>query len=267
MGEVDRLVWAATTAVRVGSYHLGIRSSSNEVDRWVRETFAEHLVDDPEVPANYSLRIIPQPGEGIEELHVLYRGCAKVISARSPRRVVQTLLAHLAELDDRQRESDLVRLDAGAVIAEGRAAIIPASLRYKVPALHRRLEPHGLELVDALSVAVDPHSGALVLPPCRLVADGTHAVAPWSDADDLEDDRVGAVAGRYHVVAWAFMLDPPPSRAAALAAVVAKVNDRHRYEGAAWVRGLARSMQHVVGIDAGPQVGRQLAEIMHSQGR
>ena len=57
MGNVDRLVWAATSTVHIGEYHIGIRSSRPAVDDAVRQLLGSHLVEGVEAPPNYSVRI------------------------------------------------------------------------------------------------------------------------------------------------------------------------------------------------------------------
>ena len=246
MAKVDRLVWAATTALRVGDYHIGIRSSSPALDAWVRTTFAEHVVDDPDVPPNYSLKISDEPGQAIKDLSLLYRGCRLVSSARDPVRVVQALLALLAELEDTQRNPRLPRLEAAAVVDGRDAVIIPAQVRLGTPELDRRLRGRGLELVDAMTVAFDPSTWELVVPPCRLVPDEARALAAWSDRDVAS----GVATGRYRVLAWAFSQHPLPSRAAAVADIAARLRNRRLQQGTEWVAALGRSARQIIHLGA-----------------
>ena len=246
MAKVDRLVWAATTALRVGNYHVGIRSSSPVLDAWVRTTFAGHIVDDPNVPPNYSLKVNDEPGQVTKDLSVLYRGCRLVSSAKAPVRVAQALLAHLAELEDSQHHPNRPRLEAGAIVDGRDAVIIPAHIRLGAPDLDRRLRERGLELVDGPTVAFDPTTWELVIPPCRLVPDEARALAGWTDGSDPGG---GVAAGRYRLVAWALSQHPLPTRGAAVADIASRLRNRDRLEGTAWVAALGRSVRQIIHLD------------------
>jgi hypothetical protein len=89
-------VWTANENLRIGEYHVGVRSDSEAAAEIVRRAFEAELgEDDPDVPANYSV-VLGEPVSGVsKDLRLLMFANTTVVRSRSPRRVLQALAAHL----------------------------------------------------------------------------------------------------------------------------------------------------------------------------
>lgn len=53
--HLEERAWEAKSVVRLGGHHLGIRSSHQAIDDALRELLADHLVDDPDAPNDFSI--------------------------------------------------------------------------------------------------------------------------------------------------------------------------------------------------------------------
>lgn len=166
MAAVDRLGWAATIPLRTGGYVLGARVNSHTVAEVVRQLFADRVAEPADPPSNLSLELAVAAHDDAtgRRLHRLYRGCTLEQRTRDPVRALGALWHELHGHDLRWARTDLL-LDATVLVEDGRANILPASVREHVVGDLRRWESHGLRLWDARWVILDLMAGEVVLSP------------------------------------------------------------------------------------------------------
>jgi len=174
-------------------------------------------VDGVDAPPNYSVRIDlanAAPGR-VRVLNMLYQSSTLVVRARSPRRVVEGLVAYLSAYADSGQ--GLLTRAAALVHVDGTALLVPRDLLARLEILEPRLKRHGLRFVDRLIVAIDPTTAELVVSP-RLVEVDASELLPEAAGGDLPT----VAPGRYPIAAWALSQGPgiegPMSKAASVAA-------------------------------------------------
>ena len=203
MAAVDRLGWAATIPLRAGGYVLGARVNTLAVADLLRELFAERVVDRADPPSNLSLHLsVDSDGEeAARRLHQLYLGCSLQQRTRDPLRTVGALWHELRGHDVRWARRQLL-LDAAVLVKDGRAHILPASVRRHVVDDLRRWEMYGLHLWDARWVELDLSTAEVVLrsPP---FADAVSSVEARSHGLGIEvRSDSGREAGRLPIASW-----------------------------------------------------------------
>ena len=192
--------WAGTLAFAFGDVHVGIRYNSDDTAALLEKLFVGSLVDDPEVPDNYSVALY-DPSRGSRELNLLVAGARQLVRSRSRRRVLAALLSFLSG-DLADRDAGLLQVIATPAVRDGRALLLPAGLVDAVKQLQPRFARRGIAMVDTPSALVDLETAELVVPEPRL----DHDAAVLDDLD--ADVRLGAtelplvVPGRYPIEAW-----------------------------------------------------------------
>ena len=204
MGKVGRLVQAAKCAFRIGDYHVGVRSNSGAVIEEVASLLASHVVEDPTVPANYS---IYEPGptlEGARPMYRVYEGCSRILLTPSLFRAVVATVGELEQfLPEKALPAGLLRLRAVALIDRDAAVLAPYWLPRRFSALELPLRRRGIRMVSAASVLVDAERGDLLVQSLRLAPGG-----PTGAAGDLSlSDVDPAQPGRRPILGWCFGTD------------------------------------------------------------
>ncbi len=220
--DLNAEVWAATVALEVGDYHLGVRCESDLLADVVREMLADHLVDDPEVPADFSLTFTP--GEGAEAPRVdLYRDHSHLWRSPSSDVVARVLLCQLARYAGTPA---LWWVSAVAAVGPAGAQLLPPELGSMLGFLGPRLSAAGCSLVNA-PLAIDPVAGEVVADPVGLSVDPGGRAA-FAQISDWVDDKAAPAQGRHRLVGWPMSLpdadaDLDPSVLSGTPAVVASM--------------------------------------------
>jgi hypothetical protein len=124
----------------------------------------EPLRTDSEPNHNYSVWFSADP----TVFQRLQWGGCTVVRTRDPGRFGRALALHLS--GHGAPAQGLLRTDGVVAVHDGRATVLPASLRREIPVYERPLREAGLILHDAPWVDFDPDSGEVVLEPPRLAA-------------------------------------------------------------------------------------------------
>jgi hypothetical protein len=218
LAALDDMEWVASSTVQVGEWALGVRSSDAETDAALRRVLAAHVVD-IEAPANFSALMAD---EQARNFHFLYRASDALVRTRAAGRVLRTLIAHLSVFVE--PAATTMRLDAAAVIVDGRAIVVPASMRAELGSIESRLNVAGMTVSDSPILYLDPDTASVVVPEPALTID-TEALADFERAQRPPPSREldPVPAGRYPIGAWAVVSGPeligPIGRAQAVAAV------------------------------------------------
>ncbi len=207
MQKLDRLVWATSTTLRIGEYHIGVRSNTNQTDALLRQAFSTLVDDTVEAPANYSVILSPanRDNGGPRGLHLLYHDSTAVVRTRYPRRVLAALRSYLSGHLEHEGPSGgpLIDVNAVALVRDGQAVLVPSITLIWVDLLSPRLHRKGIQFVDSPHVTVDPVSGELVVDPPTLPINDT------VEFDGIDSARPGrepppVSPGRYPIKGWAF---------------------------------------------------------------
>ena len=218
LGELDRLEWTDVMTVELDGLHVGVRSSSPELQDLLGEAMAAHVVDDDRTPPNYSLLLGNGHRSRAKGFHFLYRSSNVHLRTRDPRRVVTGLVSHLSSLRT-SRFDGLVALHGCGLVGTTGAAVAPLSLRPLRSQIERRLNLRGVRFVDLPWVFLDPGRMEMVVPEPTItveasVLDRIDELAPSRRADPP------VPPGRYPLTSWIFFgqAERPLSRGQALAA-------------------------------------------------
>jgi len=134
------------------------------------------------------------------------------VRTRDPHRFVRALAYHLS--GHGAPPAGLVRADGMVAVHDGRAILLPASMRQSTATYERPLRDAGIILHDAPWVDVDLATGEVVVTPPRLPADRFADMVARLPAADHHDPTVEP--GRYPLAGWYFAsLDPGRSMAVA----------------------------------------------------
>lgn len=132
--------------------------------------------------------------------HRLQWGGCTVVRTRDPERFRRAIALHLG--GHGAPASRLLRADGILAVHDGRATVLPDSMRQSLPKFERPLREGGVLLHDAPWVDIDPNTGEVLVEPPRL---------PPARFDDLVDGlpqpaRLEPVVdpGRYPLAAWYF---------------------------------------------------------------
>ncbi len=204
-GGAKPRTWTPTVAYRVGDYHLGIRADTPAAADVVHRFLAAHLAgDDPNVPANFSVVLGADGGDGrkpARDLKLLLQASARVIRSRSSRRVLRGLASFLAAYlpgdDDR-----LLRTRSLALVVDGEAILLPPAVRLAVEQLQPRVARFGAQVVDEPSALVDPVRRELVVVEPALDLD-LSALGELVEPPPSRSEPPPVSAGRYPLRAWA----------------------------------------------------------------
>ncbi len=162
--------------------------------------------------------------------HRLQWGGCTVVRTRDPSRFGRALALHLS--GHGAPSPGLVRTEGVVAAHDGRATVLPGSLRQSIPTFERPLRQAGVILHDAPWVDLDPHAGEVVLEPPRLAAvrlDEVVARLPPAARPDPV-----AEPGRYPLAGWYFtstgLDDQHMSTADAVATVLSRLRSPLTHE-------------------------------------
>jgi len=162
-------------------------------------------------PVGSTLYAVVDADESVDvgrRLHRLYAYDGDVKHRSSePRRTIQALASHLGhyELTD---DASLGFFAALALVRDDQATVVPIDFWRQLPRLAKAAERAGCVLADAPGVAVDSHTGELVVPEPLFDA---AAVVPGDPAPDRRPMASPAVApGRYRISTW--VANPEPTQ-------------------------------------------------------
>lgn len=181
-------------SIRIGPYHVGVRSTSAAVGAWLEEALGAYLTDE-EADGNMFSVVVAEssanrPGPA-KQYHILYRHTLAVIRSFDLKEIGRSLLGEVAKLRFSERD-DLLFAEAGLLWKGDDLALIPGTAPLFVHTVGRRLERAGYRLGDQAWVAIDPETG-LITPPDGLIPgiellDGLASIAPA--AEEAGDRRI-----------------------------------------------------------------------------
>jgi hypothetical protein len=242
LAALDGMDWPASSTIGVGDWALGVRSSDAEIDALLRKVLAAHVLD-IDAPANFSALMADDERRTV---HVLYRASDARVRTRVASRVLRTLIAHLSAFAD--TSSAVIRLDAAAVIVDGRAIVGPASLRAELGSHETRLNRAGMTLVDAPTLHLDPDTSSVIVPEPALTVD-EDALAEYEHAQPPGREHAPVRPGRYPIAAWALAthadLIGPVGRAQGVAAVAQQVANANELGAQTTLDAVARALETV----------------------
>lgn len=181
-----------------------MRTNTDDLTAVVRAALAAHLVPDGDAPPNYSAQLNDRDAAGGQPFHFLFRKSSTEVRSRSPRRVVEALLTQLGWYA-REAESELLAVDALALVSGGDAVLLPARLRTSLVNLERLFNRAGWAVVDGLYAELDPAGGALVVQPAGLDVDEAALAALDRLAPKARRPEPVAAPGRYRLRGWVLL--------------------------------------------------------------
>jgi hypothetical protein len=232
MGEVSHLVWVGRSAVSVGGFHLGVNYSSDHLRYTIEEAFEAQLIEDEDVPPNYSILEGTTNLSRSRPMYRVFDGCINIFTTASLGRAIAVLQSLLEEhLPREPLPAHVVRLAVLALIGPSAAVLAPYGLRHRMPNLEQRIQSSGLRVLDRPSVLIDANDGSLVVPQRRLYrSSGTEGMGPLVEA---------MTPGRISVVAWLMFTTPGEVGAMSRALGVARGMAAAHTIGSAPTRNLA----------------------------
>lgn len=132
--------------------------------------------------------------------HRLQWGGCNAVRTRDPERFRRALAHHLG--GHGVPPEGLLRTDAIVAVHDGRATMLPASMRQELHRFERPLRQGGVIFHDAPWVDVDPYTGDVVVEPPRLPPDRFDGVAERLPAPTRPEPVLDP--GRYSLAAWYF---------------------------------------------------------------
>jgi hypothetical protein len=167
-----------------------VRTNSEEVDRWLVETFGEYEVDDPTAPYYSVLFGANENGNVGRSYHILYEESRALVRTLDLRTLGEVLVGQFEHVAAAER-SDLVFLDEALVRLGDVYGLVPPIIPPYLANLSRRvIDRSGLRLPGTTYVALDPASGKIV--PAGLTLDlpvdapqGLAELAPTKRREDL----------------------------------------------------------------------------------
>lgn len=144
----------------MGDFHIGVRSNTLDGDATMRRLLADHLVDDPSAPANYSL-LSPEPGEGRRGIYRLYKGSTAIARARTEGRLLSALVEVLA--GHLEGKNHLVPINVRPFLKGGEVILVPRETVSLLDSIEPRLRRLGVECLVHVKPKLDPSTGSVVL--------------------------------------------------------------------------------------------------------
>lgn len=189
---MSRLVWAATTVVRVGEFHVGIRSSTPAVREALESAFTSHLVDDPHAPASHAIHAPDDLAPGSRPVYRVFEECSPAFVTPSLDRAIAVLAGYLSDyLPAEGAPATVVDVEAAAVIGERSAVVIPWQIPYLEPAGERTLRRAGARVLERRRIRIDTATAELV-------------VTPGLSLSELDPAAVSS-SGRLPIDGWVFL--------------------------------------------------------------
>jgi hypothetical protein len=183
----------------------------------LRDVFGEIVIDDPDVPPNYSVSFGHERGVGTP-LMVVFRRYSPVIRSRSPKQILLGLARLLSEHQPLSGASTL--RFSGLLAATGTSAVLlPRQLHQLRQRMEPRLRRGPVRFLDSLHVDLDAEGNALVpADPLGVTTDRvSEAAVRWPEPSRQHE----AVApGAYKLVRW-FIAGLESSRSISRAEAVA----------------------------------------------
>jgi hypothetical protein len=195
----DGLKWTGTATYRFGEFHVGIRHNADSTAEMLDRLFPGLRVEDSRAPDNYSV-LLQDSLNRTREFNLLLQGPRYLVRSRTRARVLRGLLNHLsAELS--HPEQPLLGLRTSAVVHNGRAIVLPASVSSWINVVQPRLNRLGIQIVDLPWLLIDPVAAEMVVPEPLVGYD--HGVLDELDgADRLDSELPPVLPGRYPLQAW-----------------------------------------------------------------
>jgi hypothetical protein len=194
----------AQIEVRVGDYHVGVRTNALEVRERLTEVLSHLLVADPTVRASYAV-YGSSDKSGERRTYSVYYDCNRIRVTRSLDRAVAVVIAQLEQhLPRPVHPAHVVEVDSSAILAVNDAVLVPWALPYFAPATEFRLEKNGLRLYEGASVWIDTDRREVVIPQRRLLTQAGAAVLPAAALTE---------PGRRTLSCWVFLGRPEHSGA------------------------------------------------------
>lgn len=223
-------MWAASCTVRVGDYHVGIRSNSSWTDAQVRRLLGAQLVDDPAAPPNYSLQLEPPAPAGAQTrpLHRLFEHGRELVVGPSPAVLLAALLDGLRAFAPPSPRH--VEVWATTLVGPSGAVLAPLAWRRSLPLLRRALQRSDWSVRYTPFASLDRHGHLMPASALPTMDPATRAeLAPDGARRDPSPVRVWLLASG----------DPVPGRAGALVAGMRQVRNRRAASGRAAFETLA----------------------------
>jgi hypothetical protein len=174
-----------------------------ELVELTRRLLAPYVVDDPEVPANFSLKFAEDEAEGRpRQFHLLYRAYSVFARARGATRLLNGLAAGLSVHDEQVWPGDHTGVTALAVTRGEDAVLIPAHFRHFTDQLEPRLTRGGLRLALTSNMILETGTGRLVIPEPGLRLDPDAIAAFEQRYPTPPSERPPAEPGPYVLRAW-----------------------------------------------------------------
>ena len=187
----------AQAEVRVGDFHIGVRTNAVDVIERVRDVLGHRLVSDPAVRASYAIHVTPGSGERARASYSVYHDCNRVLATWSLDRAIAVVVTRLEHhLPRPVHPIHLLEIDAAAILASEQAVLVPWALPYKAPATELRLQRHDLRVYEGASVWVDAARGELLVPGRRLLE---------PRGEELLRPQALTEPGRWPLCAWVFL--------------------------------------------------------------
>ena len=196
-GDTDAV---GTRVYAFGDFHVGIRHNSDATADVLDRLFPGATIDDPRAPDNYSVTLSTETAGPVRALDLLVRGSTQLVRSRSPRHVLEALIARVSA-DVSDADPVLVRAAATVFVADGRAVVLPPFLVDQLSRIQSRFTRAGLQLVDAPYATLDVDACELVVPEPSIAYDA-------SVLDVLGGEQQPVGPGRYPVGAWGFVRSP-----------------------------------------------------------
>jgi hypothetical protein len=192
----------AKSALRVADFQVGVRSNSRNLDRVLKSVLREHVVDDPAVPPNFSLVEGETRLRGSRPAYGVQYRCAGVFSTVSLPRAVAVLIGLIDQVAmPSEHPTDVLELDAVALVGVQGAVLAPWTLRYRRPGAESRLFRDGIRVLERSSVHVDINRRAVMVTAPRLTLNDT-GTDPLVPAGSVVSEMTPP--GAYPISAWLF---------------------------------------------------------------
>lgn len=205
--------------MQAGDFHVGIRSDDAPLLADLRQRYKEHLVEDDRAVDDFGLVAARADGTGVRALPHLVHGRCPLLRSRSVARLLRRLDVELGCLVADPTPRSVALYGLGAIVKDGRAALVPTAVTERSTAVERAVARSGAGVAESEGLRLDPVAGELIVP-AGLIG---HAAVMGDGGDGL-----GVPPGRYEVagVFWSGRQHDDHERpATALVRLLAHVGD------------------------------------------